>query len=83
MEGKNAIQLTWMAFCVVLKGRGFSRAVSLEKISAGFTDYGKSRFCSCFCVAQRFTAAILGSFSATVLAAEGGGAHHWFFQQSV
>jgi len=37
MEGKNAIQLTWMAFCVVLKGRGFGRAVSLEKISAGFS----------------------------------------------
>src|SRR5208282_2654813 len=32
----------------------------------------KTRFCSCFWVAQRFTAAISGLFSATALAAEGG-----------
>jgi hypothetical protein len=36
-----------------------------------FTGRGKTRFCSCFRVAQRFTAAITATFSMPALAAEG------------
>jgi hypothetical protein len=40
----------------------------------------KLDFCSCFWVAQRFTAAITGLFSVTALAAEGDcGARQEFF----
>jgi hypothetical protein len=54
---------------------GTVRLDSLRK-SAGFvsgyrfTGCGKTRCCTCFWVAQRFTAAITGSFSAPTLAAE-------------
>ncbi|MGA7557355.1 MAG: hypothetical protein WBW12_00425 [Terriglobales bacterium] len=46
----------------------------------GFTACGKTRFWSCFWVAQRFTAAISGLFSTTALAAavKRGGKWHFF-----
>jgi hypothetical protein len=45
--------------------------VDFDREGHGFTGCGKTRFCSCFWVAQRFTAAITATLSMPALAAEG------------
>jgi hypothetical protein len=45
--------------------------LDFDREGHGLRGRGKTRFCSCFWVAQRFTAAITAMFSMPALAAEG------------